>query len=116
LAANQEKDVRLVPVSFDSWPPLIFVTSIAEEVPNMEALDIYRHEPDGSFSWITTVNSMKMARMIIRSSASNALEEFLIRDDHTNESITLRADGRWFHKKIEQNSPNQSCNPPGGRN
>jgi hypothetical protein len=68
----------------------------------MEVLDIYRHEPDGSFSWITSVDSMKMARMTIRSSAANTSERFLIHDDQTNESILLRADGYWFYQKTEQ--------------
>jgi len=68
----------------------------------MEVLDIYRHEPDGSLSWITSANSMKMARMIIRSRAANTSEEFLIHDAQANESIILRADGCWFHQKTEQ--------------
>jgi len=85
----------------------------------MDVLDIYRHEPDGSFSWITSANSMKMARMIIRSSAANTSEEFLIHDDQANESILLRADGHWFHQKTKQtrvtpnlsNSVDSSSNP-----
>ena len=84
----------------------------------MDVLDIYRHEPDGSFSWITSANSMKMAQ-IIRSSAANTSEEFLINDEQANESIVLRADGYWFHQKTEQtrvtpnlsNSVDSSSNP-----
>jgi len=70
----------------------------------MDVLDIYRHEPDGSFSWITSANSMKMARMIIRSSAANTSEEFLIHDVQANESIMLRADGFWVPSKNRTNA------------
>jgi hypothetical protein len=78
----------------------------------MEVLDIYRHEPDGSFSWITSANSMKMARMIIRSSAATTSEEFLIQDDQANESIMLRADGYWFHQKPNKRAYHQTCRIP----
>jgi hypothetical protein len=67
----------------------------------MGVLDIYRHESDGSLSWVTTVDSMKMARMTIRASATSASEEFVIHDDQANESITLRADGHWFYEKTD---------------
>jgi hypothetical protein len=72
----------------------------------MEVLEIYRHEPDGSFSWITNVNSVKMARAIIRSSATNPSEEFLICDNRTDERISLRADGRWSSSKGQINANN----------
>jgi hypothetical protein len=68
----------------------------------MEILDIYRHEPDGSFSWVTSADSMKMARMIIRSRAANTSEEFLIHDDQADETIMLRSDGHWSYQKAEQ--------------
>jgi hypothetical protein len=79
------------------------LTSIdTQEVPTMGVLNIYRHEPDGSFSWVTSADSMKMARMTIRASAASTSEEFLIRDEQASESITLRADGHWFLKKVDQ--------------
>ena len=68
----------------------------------MGVLNIYRHEPDGSLSWVTSADSMKMARMTIRAGAASASEEFVIHDDQANESIILRADGHWFHEKSKQ--------------
>ena len=68
----------------------------------MGVLDIYRHEPDGSLVWIGCAESMKIARMTIRASATSTSEEFLIHDDQASESITLRADGYWFHEKDDQ--------------
>jgi hypothetical protein len=65
----------------------------------MELLNIYRHEPDGSLSWITSVGSVKMARAIIHSSAVNPSDEFLIYDTATREGVTLRADGHWLPAK-----------------
>lgn len=62
---------------------------------NVGSLDVYRHEPD-SFSRIAHVDSVKMARKIVHSSATSPLDEFLIYDAHTREGIILRADGYWF--------------------
>ena len=62
---------------------------------NMGSLEVYRHEPD-SFSKIARVDSIRMARTIVHSSATNPLDEFLIYDAHTKEGIILRADGYWF--------------------
>lgn len=67
----------------------------------MGVLDIYRHEPDGSFGWIATADSVRTARAIIKSCAANPLEEFLICDDRRNERITVRADGRWLPNRIQ---------------
>jgi hypothetical protein len=69
----------------------------------MEILSIYRHEPDGSLSWVTSANSVGMARAIIHS-ADNPAEEFLIYDERTKEGITLRADGYWLPSKGRINS------------
>ena len=74
----------------------------------MEVLDIYRREPDGSLSWITTASSMKTARMIIRARAANRSEEFLIHDHEADETIILRADGCWFHQKAETEAGNSN--------
>jgi hypothetical protein len=68
----------------------------------MGVLQIYRHEPDGSLRWVTSVDSMKMARMTIRARATSSSEEFLIHDDQANDSIMLRADGHWFYGKNDQ--------------
>jgi hypothetical protein len=65
----------------------------------MELLNIYRHEPDGSISWISSVGSVKMARAIIHSSAVNPSDEFLIYDTGAREGVTLRADGHWLPAK-----------------
>lgn len=59
------------------------------------SLEVYRHERD-SFSRIARVHSVKIAREIVHSSATNPLDEFLIYDAHTKEGIILRADGYWF--------------------
>jgi len=43
----------------------------------MELLNIYRHEPDGSLSWITSVGSVKKwPERIIHSSAVSPSDEF----------------------------------------
>ena len=62
----------------------------------MSFLDIYRREPDKSFSWFASAYSVKMARAIIKSSASTARGEYLICDNATKEKITLSADGCWL--------------------
>jgi hypothetical protein len=59
------------------------------------SFEVYRHEPD-SFSRIACVDSVKKARTIVHSSATNPLDEFLIYDAHTKEGVILRADGYWF--------------------
>ena len=68
----------------------------------MGLLDIYRHEPDGSLSWVASADSMKIARRAIRAGAASTSEEFVIHDDQANESIILRADGRWFRENTKQ--------------
>ena len=65
----------------------------------MEVLDIYRYERDGSLSWVTDTKPVRMARAIIRSLAIGPSQEFLIRNDRTNERIRLRADGHWLPSK-----------------
>jgi len=75
----------------------------------MEVLDVYRHEQDGSFSWITSVNSVRMARAIIHSSATNPTEEFLIFNKRTREEITLRADGYWVPSKGQINGDSREA-------
>lgn len=80
----------------------------------MEALDIYRCEPDGSLLWITTASSMKAARMIIRAGSVNRSEEFLIHDREADECIMLRADGCWFHQKAETEVGNSTLPKPVG--
>ena len=72
----------------------------------MGVLQIYRHEPDGSLLWVTSVDSMKMARMTIRAKATNSSQEFLIHDDQANESIMIRADGHWFYERSDQKAAN----------
>jgi hypothetical protein len=61
----------------------------------MAFLDIYRHETDDSFSWFASANSLKMARAIIKSSASTPTEEYLVCDPLTKEKIILRPNGCW---------------------
>jgi hypothetical protein len=70
----------------------------------MRVLDVYRHETNGSLSWVSSVNSVKLARVLIRSRATTPSDEFLIYDDCTNEGLTLRADGHWLAANLPLDS------------
>jgi hypothetical protein len=59
----------------------------------MDFLDVFRVEPDGSFTWIGSADSLDTAREIIKSSTVGTTEDFLIYDAKTNERLALRADG-----------------------
>ena len=56
----------------------------------MDTLDIFRLNPDRSFSWISSADSLYTARKIIAARAVDPSEEFLIYDHGTNEKIRLR--------------------------
>ena len=58
----------------------------------MNALDVFRVRPNGSFVWIGSADSMPTALKVIRTLEIEPSDAFLIHDSQRNDIVTLRAD------------------------
>ena len=58
----------------------------------MDALDVFRLRPDGSFMWIGSANSLPTAFKVINSLKAELSDAFLIHDWRRNDTMTVRAD------------------------
>ena len=58
----------------------------------MDALDVFRLRPDGSFMWIGSADSLPTALKVIKELKGDPSDAFLIHDWKRNDTITVRAD------------------------
>ncbi len=58
----------------------------------MDALDVFRVRPDGSFVWIGSANSLPTAFKVITEQKVEPSDAFLIHDLQRNDTLTVRAD------------------------
>jgi uncharacterized protein (DUF2461 family) len=58
----------------------------------MDALDVFRVRPDGSFVWIGRAESLPTAHEMIKALKVDPSDFFLIHDSQRNNTLTLRAD------------------------
>ena len=58
----------------------------------MDALDVFRVRPDGSFIWIGSANSLPTALKVIKALRVEPSDAFLIHDSKRNDTLTVRAD------------------------
>ena len=58
----------------------------------MDALDVFRVEPDGSFLWIGSADSLPTALKVIKTLKVEPSDTFLIHDLQRNNTLTVRAD------------------------
>jgi hypothetical protein len=58
----------------------------------MDALDVFRLRPDGSFIWIGSADSLPTALKVIKALRVEPSDAFLIRDWKRNDTLTVRAD------------------------
>ena len=58
----------------------------------MDALDVFRVRPDGSFIWIGSANSLPTAFKVIKSLKVETSDAFLIHDWKRNDTMTVQAD------------------------
>lgn len=57
----------------------------------MDALDVFRLRPDGSFVWIGSADSMPTALKVIKALKVEPSDAFLIHDWKRNDTMTVRA-------------------------
>jgi len=57
----------------------------------MDALDIFRIRPDGSFVWIGSADSLPTAFKVINTFKVEPSDAFLIHDSQRNDTLTVRA-------------------------
>ena len=76
---------RLLAVSHRPRPTLLRGAS-------MDALDVFRVKPDGSFVWIGSADSMHKALTVIRTLKREPSDAFLIHDWQENETLAVRTD------------------------
>ena len=58
----------------------------------MDALDVFRVRPDGSFVWIGSADSLPRAIKVIKTLKVEPSDTFLIHDLQRNNTLTVRAD------------------------
>ena len=58
----------------------------------MDALDVFRVRPDGSFIWIGSANSLPTAFKVIKALKAETSDAFLIHDWKRNDAMTVRVD------------------------
>ena len=58
----------------------------------MDALDVFRLRPDGSFIWIGSADSLPTALKVIKALKGDPSDAFLIHDWKRNDTITVRVD------------------------
>jgi hypothetical protein len=57
----------------------------------MDALDVFRVRPDGSFIWIGSADSLPTALKAIKALKGDPSDAFLIHDSRRNDTMTVRA-------------------------
>lgn len=57
----------------------------------MDLLDVFRLNPDDSFVWIGSADSLQTAHEIIKTSKVDPSDVFLIHDSQRNNTLTVRA-------------------------
>lgn len=58
----------------------------------MDALDVFRVRPDGSFVWVASADSLPTALKVIRKLKLEPSDAFLIQDWQRGETFTVRTD------------------------
>jgi len=58
----------------------------------MGLLDVFRVNPDGSFVWIGSADSVQTAHEMIKASKVDPSYGFLIHDSQRNNTLTVRRD------------------------
>jgi hypothetical protein len=58
----------------------------------MDALDVFRVGPDGSFVWISSADSLPTALKAIKAQKIDRSDAFLIHDWQRNNTLTIQAD------------------------
>jgi hypothetical protein len=58
----------------------------------MDALDVFRLRPDGSFIWIGSADSLPTALKVIKALKVERSGAFLIHDSKRNDTLAVRAD------------------------
>jgi hypothetical protein len=58
----------------------------------MDPLKVFRVNPDGSFVWIGSADSLPVAHKMIKASKGDPSDEFLVYDSQRHNTYTLRVE------------------------
>jgi hypothetical protein len=58
----------------------------------MDPLDVFRVNPDGSFVWIGSADSLPVAHEMIKASKVDPSDEFLVYDSQRHNTYTVRVE------------------------